>query len=163
MEIAFHFPQDFINFHNTIVLWLLPWWALAPKLVVVNTIHLLGYKKKLFKLTPCWLAPVGEFPHGVPRTHISNSSVANRPLIFFLLVSTEIPKVHTSIKYSETGSYTSQKKSCRRLDVFFINLGSAFNLTSLFYFPFWGSQLSTLLDGIHYSFEPVKKKFCFGN
>jgi len=49
-------------------------------------------------------------------------------------VSPEIPKVHTSIKYSETGSYTSQKKACRRLDVFFINLGFAFDVVVLFSF-----------------------------
>lgn len=55
------------------MLWLLPWWALAPRLVIVNTSHLLEFRKESFKVTLYWLATVGKFLHRISLIQSSNS------------------------------------------------------------------------------------------
>jgi hypothetical protein len=58
MQSALQLLHSSARFLIVIILWLLPWWAFASILVIINTFHLLDFSKHPFKVSLCWLVAV---------------------------------------------------------------------------------------------------------
>jgi hypothetical protein len=44
MQILFQLLHSFVRFLIAIILWLLPWWTLAPILVIINAYNFLSFR-----------------------------------------------------------------------------------------------------------------------